>query len=150
MSRTFRELVDRGHAAVGLHDQNATVIAPCAQFLADALGVPRHERLEIRLHNGRARALELVVFTEDVAGDGDRPVGVDLLQDLPGALLVSRVGVGVQERHGDCFDIHLTEPARQLVQPVLVERHLDDAFVVQPLRHFPAQVALDERALDAG
>ncbi len=85
------------HAAVGLHDAQPPSIQPGF----DTLQVAIDERRDIGVDNGRARALILAVFRQDLAGERYRRMAA---QRLGQKLLVLRVQEGEEQAYRDGLD----------------------------------------------
>ena len=138
---TVGQLAHRHYAAVRLHDQRLLVETPFAELLEQRLGVARHQRLKITLDHRRAGAFELVVFADYAAGDHEFPARLDLAQDIADALLMCRIGVGVQQRHHHRIDLLALEHLGKLAHLPVAQWDQHVAFVVET-RH--------QRALDTG
>src|SRR5581483_4888552 len=124
-----------GHAAVRLHDQQRRLHALAVEGVAQHAHVAAHRRHHRRVERGGHGALELAKLRQDLGRQRDQHARVFLGQDRLHALLVDRVGVGVQEHHRHRGHAHLGELARQRARRRLVERGQDRAVRAEPLGH---------------
>ena len=93
----------RHHAAIPLHDEKLVAQPRAAQVLREAAEIARHDRLHVAVERCRAAAFELTHLAQDVAAQGHEPVGPDLPRDFGAALLMRRVGVGMDEMDHQCL-----------------------------------------------
>lgn len=146
-----REAVDhprRHRSATGVQEEQVTVVAVGGEFVAQPVDVSGDQRREHGVGSGRVEAFVL----EDLGQDLGRRAQVHprqlLGEDLAHPSLVSRVGVGVDEAHGDGLDLALLEEPGDLAGLDLVERLDDLARIVDPLGDLEAVAAADVGAAD--
>ena len=108
-------------AAVGLHDRQRRRDPSRTQPLHQARDVAPDERLHVGVEHGAHRALELPEDRQHLAGQRHRAVRVLLPEQRPGAPLVRRVGVAVQEAHRDRVHGGLAQPPGRHPHRGLVE-----------------------------
>ena len=138
----------RGDAAVRLHHAQRPREPLRLQPLGKAREVARDHRRHVGRDDGGRPALVLAPLGRDLVRADDDEIG-RLLADEPGdALLVRRVGVGVQQAHGDGV-VPTREATRGLAHRGLVERfehravggeaarELDDVAAAQQHRRAP-------------
>ncbi len=94
----------RGQSAARLHQQQAGGDPGLVQTLAQRTQIARHHRHDIRVHHRGGRALVLLDLRQHLAREADRQARRALRDDVADRQLVNRVGVGVQQAHGDGFD----------------------------------------------
>ena len=115
-----------------------------------AVDVDLDQRLDVRVGDRRARPLVLAPDRRDLVRDGDRQVGRDLPDRVCDRLLVRRVEVREQARHGD--DRAVAGQRAELLAQLLERRRLevldDLAFVVDAAGDGQA-VAAQRRAASA-
>ena len=108
--RPRQRRLHRHQPARGLHHHDGLVapdaetalrIAQPGRQRAEVLG---HDRRQEGVEHRRAGALELAELAQDVGGDADDDAGQLPLEHRLGLALVRRVGVGVQEDHGNRLD----------------------------------------------
>ena len=97
-------------ATAGAHHEEGAARAPLLQSFGELGQISRHQRLNVGVgHRGRDAAI-LADLRQHARGQrhGEiRPLGPD---GLCRSLLVGRVGIGVQEAHGD--GLHILRPQR--------------------------------------
>lgn len=81
-----------------------------------------HNGAEIGVQDRRRRPLVLAEFRIDLGGDADGDARKRLFEDLAYALLVSRIGIGVQEQDADSLYIGRLDRSGDLMHIRLVER----------------------------
>ena len=133
------------HAAARVQQQHVAVVAALLEARLQPLHVAADERREHRVRDGRREALVLEDLRQDVARGGDAHARQLLLEDLPHAALVVRVGVRVDEADGDGLDTALAEHGGHAPRPGLVDRLQDLAVVADPLVHLEAIAPADVR-----
>ena len=131
--------------AVRLHHEQLALEAAFAQRLREAVQIGRDDRNGAGVDRHRGRALELPQLARDVGGDRDVRGGVFLQDDLPGAALMGRVGVGMEEAERDGANAEGRDAPRHRAGGVLVERVQHIARVAHALDDLEAQVPRDDR-----
>ena len=104
----------RDDAAVRLHHEELPLQAPVAQRLRQAVQIGRDDGDRARVDRDRRRALELPQLARDIGRDRDVRGRVLLQDELPGAALMVRVGVGMEEAERDGANAERRNPARHL------------------------------------
>ena len=112
----------RDDAAVGLHHEELPLQAALAQRLRETVQIGRDDRDGAGVDRHRRRALELPQLARHVGRDRDVRLRVLLQDDLAGAALVVRVGVGMEEAERDGADAEGRDPARHLARGFFVQR----------------------------
>ena len=135
----------RDDAAVRLHHEEFPLQAPVAQCLRQSVQIGRDDRDRAGVDCHRRRAFELPQLAGDVGGDRDVRRRVFLQDDLPGAALMVRVGVGMKEAECDGADVERLDAARRLAGACLVKRAQHLACVTDPLVNLEAQMPRDDR-----
>ena len=136
---------DRGHTAMGLHDEHFSGVPGRAEPLSEALQVMPESRAHIRIDHRRAEALVLLDLGQHLGGEGHVSVGQSPAQGLERGLLVARVAIRVQVAYRDGIDAGVFEPLDGRIQRTPVERDLHAAVETHPLAHVEAPRAWHER-----
>ena len=68
-----------------------------------------------------------------------------LLQNIADALLVDRVGIGMQQTHSNALNLRLPDALYERFDRGALERLKNLAAVIKPLRHSPAQTSGHQR-----
>ena len=103
--RELAREIQAQRSAAGAHHEEGATRSAFLQGLGQLGQVARHQRLDIGVGHGGGNATVLADLGQDARGQRHREIG-SLRQD--GAcrnLLVGRIGVGVQEAHGDRLDV---------------------------------------------
>ncbi len=145
-----RRLPDRGlgahQAAARLHDLQRRRDPGLGQARLERADVALDDGADVRIHDGRARALVLADLGEDLGGARDVDVVADdLPDDRGGATLVGRVRVGVQEADRDRSDACVARLLGRVPHGLLVQRDPLLAARAGALGDLVAQPARDER-----
>ena len=139
--RLGRDLPCRDDAAVRLHHVEGHARPEFGvEARLDGAHVGGDARLHEGVHERRHRALVLTVLGQHLGGDRHMRSGVLTLEDGAHALLVLRIGVGMNEAHADGVDAVVTEPAGHLDSRRLAERAQHLAAKIEPLGHFAHEV----------
>ena len=138
-----------GEAAARGHQVDRPRVAQLREGALQAVQIARHERPHVGVGDGGGGALVLAGLRADGRRQADADGRVQLGQDGADALLVHRVGVGVDQRHGDRLDALVGDAFGDLAHGLLVERPANGAMHVEALGHREAQLARHQgRRLD--
>ena len=135
----------RHHAAIPLHHEKLVAQPRAAQVLREAAEIARHDRLHVAVERRRAAAFEFAHLAQYVAAQGHEPVGPDLPRNFAAALLMRRVGVGMDEMDHQCLGAALAQAMHFPPHRRLVERRQDPAGGIDALGHLGPQIARDQR-----
>ena len=136
---------DSHGAAVRLHHQQRRGDLEPAQHRLQAAEIVGHHRQDIGVDHGGAGALVLLDLGQHLGGEADRDRRVAGTDQLPDAALVGAVGIGVEQADGDRLDAGRQQRVDGAAGRRLVQRPLDPAPVVDPLRHLDAMRPVDQR-----
>ena len=136
---------ERERPAVRLGHQDLPLETAPGQPLAEGTQVAVHDRLDVRVHDRRARPLVLAPFLRDAVRGRDRHARYLARDDLSGALLVGRVAIREQEH--DRHRLHAVGVERAGGRPNrgFVERYEHVAGGRQPLGYLAAAPARHQR-----
>jgi hypothetical protein len=109
-----------------------------------AAEIAGHDRLHIAVERRRTAAFEFTHLAQYIAAQGHEPVGPDLARDFGAALLVRRVGVGVNEMDHQCLGAAFAQAMHFLPHRRFVERRQDSTGRIDALGHLRPQIARDE------
>jgi hypothetical protein len=137
--------IEREGAAVRLGDQELAAEATRLEPLTDGAEVAVHDRLNVRVHDGRAGALVLAPLLGDPVRRRDGDARELTGHDLGGALLVGRIAIREQEDDRDRLDAVGGELARGGAHRLLVQRRQHLARRGQAPGNFAAAAARHER-----
>ena len=119
-------------------------------MLVEALAQPgqiaAHARCDVGIEGGGGESLVLTVFGEYFRRPANRHVGKVFGQQRHGALLVLRIGVGVQKADGDGINSHLFQVFRRGVHRAFVQGLQHLALRAEPFCDFTYGGALDQPA----
>ncbi len=101
LDRRALRLAHMGQAAVRQHHEQRRADAECGDLAAQIVQIPVGDRLDVGVRDRRRGALELADLRRDLRRDRHEEVGKPFAQDRLRGALVGRVGIGVQEHHGD-------------------------------------------------
>jgi hypothetical protein len=132
-------------AAVAVHDQQVAAEAAVLQLALQPAHVAVEDRLHRGVDRGRGAALVFAVFREQLVAEGHVVVGPKGARDFPGAQLVRRVGIGMQEVDDEALAALGQQCAGSRRNAGLVERAHHVAARVHALIDLDAAVAGDER-----
>ena len=130
LDKAHRELageVEAQRAAAGAHHEEGAARAPLLQGLGELGQIARHQRLDVGVGHRGGDAAVLADLGQHARGQrhGEiRPLGLD---GAGRGLFVGRVGIGVQEAHGDRLDVLRLQRAHGVANLGLVERCQDAA-----------------------
>ncbi len=130
---------------MGVHDERRHRQPGRAQPRFEPRQVVPHQRPDQRVRHRGREALELLYFREHVGGAGDERFGQTRPRRLRGALLVRRVGPGVQEADRDRLHLFGCKPVEGRMQRNPVELRLHPAVGTHPFPHRQTQGPWHER-----
>ena len=143
--RLGARLIQRHGATVGAHDLHLAGKFSCLQMPVQPVQVIAHPGANIGIERGRRHALILTIFAQDIRGLGHENIRAGRRQNFSGALLVGRVGVGMQKTDGDGFDAVFGQLPGQGLHRVHVQRRQHFALGIQPLGHLERQMPGNQR-----
>ena len=142
---------ERGEPAPGGHEQEGTVEPRGHERLRQPLQVAGHQRLDIGVGARGRKAFVLAHLRADIRGQRHRKLRAFVRENRADAPLVVRVGVPVNEPHGDGLDPVLIQNRQQRAHRILVERHQHAPVPVHALGDGQTHAALHKglRPVDA-
>ena len=120
------------------HEQEPAAEAFLDQGRLDPPDVAVDQRQDVRIDDGRGRPLELADLRADLTADADRELRELVFDQCLHLLLMRRVLVRVQERHGDRLDLLSHERGDPPPDLPRVERGADLAVARHAFGHFHA------------
>ena len=90
-------LVRRHRPAAGAHDQKAAFETPIAHLRFEPVEVSLHERPDVGIQHGGARAFVFAVLTNDLGRDRDLEVGEHLTHRFGGEALMRVAAIRVEK-----------------------------------------------------
>ena len=103
--RELAREIEAQRAAAGAHHEEGAARASFLQGLRELGQIARHQRLDVGIGHGGGNAAVLADLRQHARGQRHREIGPLRLDSACRGLLVGRVGVGVQEAHGDRLDV---------------------------------------------
>ena len=137
-------VLDRVHAAVGLHDVGRAGHASLGQATGEPVQVAVGQGLDVGRHDRGVGPLVLPPLPGDLVGGHGRHLGPELLDPGQEGLFMSRVGVGVEQADGHGLHPLRPEILQDGGQAGEVQGGGLLAFVVDAAWRLPAQVAVHE------
>ncbi|KAJ0340352.1 hypothetical protein COL154_014178, partial [Colletotrichum chrysophilum] len=135
----------RDHAAIAVHHQDIVAVTALGELVGQPLDITGKQGLDGSVDRRRHAALEFTAFGKQRVAERDVAVRPDPGGDLAGALLMDRIGVGVQEMDDEGLAALVDQVSERGAQGFLVERQQHIAAGIEALGHFQTQVARNDR-----
>ena len=134
--RAAPDVVRPGHTSRAGSQQELPAEAGVGQRRLEPAQIADDRRPDIGVHQGGRGPLELRWFRVDLVRERNQlHVGVLVHDHLPGASLVLRIQIRVQERNGDRGHAEGTETGGCLAHPFFVQRYVHRPFRSETLGH---------------
>ena len=132
-------------SAVGLHDVHIRLEAHFGDALFEPTQVALHDGCDIGVDCSRAHPLVLFELRQYLVRERDRDVRQLTTDSVADGLFVHRVGVGVDETHGNSVDVGVLDSLDDIVEPLYLHRRQHLSGVEHSLLGLETQAARDQR-----